>query len=585
MMVFNLKKRIASLLLATSVLGTAFAAMPVFAADNIEIVFEDVTETDPTIQQGEAKIKVSVKGADGDVSIAQVRVSFDGDLEYKDVEFAKDFKNLNMNDGAAVAPDEPTKANSLKKILTSVLSVKKPFEFDGETELFTLIFSGEPGESVSVTLDKENTYCQMGNDKIYSLASNSATATATEEGKEGVDAVVKVRMDKVPGFSVGNNTDAGSVITLTLTNEETGHSFSRTLNSSNKDDSFTATAFKVEENILKGSYTVELSGLGFVTYKKTGVTFDKELSITNAEFIPGDINKDEVVDSKDKAIYKVLLNDEYPEDYERFEEAADINRDGKVSSLDNVFEDIEDEVIEEPGDDEGENNGDDNGSGDGNGNGGNGNGGNNSGSNSGGNNNGGGGNAGIGGAPVGGGAVVGFVDLGNHGWAEDAIYTLKNRGIINGISATEFAPEANIKRGDFILILTRMLGVNNEFTENFADVPIGSYYYNAIGSAKAAGIATGDGTNFMPEDSITRQDLITLAYRAFESAGYITATEDTTSLDAFGDKDMIDDYAVSAMASMVKQGIIQGADGNVNPKGNATRAEVAVMCERLLRLM
>ena len=278
----------------------------------------------------------------------------------------------------------------------------------------------------------------------------------------------------------------------------------------------------------------------------------------------------------DKTLYKELLKTG------EYNEAADLNRDGYVDSLDNVFKHIDDEVIEEPGDNVGDNDGDNSG-----GDNGGSNGGNNSGNsgNSGGNNNGGGGNAGIGGAPVGGGAVVGFVDLGNHGWAEDAIYTLKNRGIINGISATEFAPEANIKRGDFILILTRMLGVNNEFTENFADVPIGSYYYNAIGSAKAAGIATGDGTNFMPEDSITRQDLITLAYRAFESAGYITATEDTTSLDAFGDKDMIDDYAVSAMASMVKQGIIQGADGNVNPKGNATRAEVAVMCERLLRLM
>ena len=178
-----------------------------------------------------------------------------------------------------------------------------------------------------------------------------------------------------------------------------------------------------------------------------------------------------------------------------------------------------------------------------------------------------------------------FTDLENHAWAKDAVYTLKNKGIISGISDTEFAPANNIKRGDFILILTRMLGVNNEFTENFADVPESAYYYQAIGSAKAAGIAQGSGENFMPENSITRQDLITLAYRAFLAKGYITETTDLTSLDTFGDKDSISDYAKTSMASMVKAGIIQGSNGNVNPKGFATRAEVAVMCARLVELM
>ncbi len=130
-----------------------------------------------------------------------------------------------------------------------------------------------------------------------------------------------------------------------------------------------------------------------------------------------------------------------------------------------------------------------------------------------------------------------------------------------------------------------MLSIDNEFTENFADVPEDIYYYNAVGSAKAAGIASGDGANFMPEESITRQDLITLAYRAFLAKGYIEETDDYSVLDAFADKDNISDYAVAPMAAMVKAGIIQGSDGNVNPKGNATRAEVAVMCAKLCELM
>ena len=132
-----------------------------------------------------------------------------------------------------------------------------------------------------------------------------------------------------------------------------------------------------------------------------------------------------------------------------------------------------------------------------------------------------------------------------------------------------------------MLILTKMLNITDEFTENFADVPEDMYYYNAIGSAKAAGVAYGSGENFMPEESITRQDLITLAYRAFLNLGYITETEDMSSLEQFADASDISDYAKAALASMVSAGIISGSDGNVNPKGYATRAEVAVMCAKL----
>ena len=163
---------------------------------------------------------------------------------------------------------------------------------------------------------------------------------------------------------------------------------------------------------------------------------------------------------------------------------------------------------------------------------------------------------------------------------------MQEKGIISGVSDTEFAPANNSKRGDFILILTRMLNTQAEVTDNFTDVPKDSYYYDAIAKAKAAGIATGDGISFMPENAITRQDLITLAYRAFLNLGYIEETTDFSILDQFIDKTDIADYASAPLAAMVKAGIIKGSDdGSVNPKGNATRAEVAVMCARLLELI
>lgn len=392
--------------------------------------------------------------------------------------------------------------------------------------------------------------------------------------------------------------------------------------------------------------------LAFCRYRYHTSLFDEPLSITNAEFVPGDVNNDNKVDADDKAaVAELIANSEYSE-------AADFNRDNKVNEDDlAVFEGIADEkpvpakmpkptvaggnkkiTVKwiKPSDESvtgytlkygttSLNNTKEiagidttsieitnlsaatqyrvqiaaknaNGTGEfsdiatastyeayvGGGQGG-----------------GGGTGGGGGGSSSGGGGFTPsapdntnntentetFTDLGNHEWAKDAIYSLKDKGIISGVSDTEFAPANNIKRGDFILILTRMLSVNDEFAENFADVPESAYYYNAVGSAKAAGIAQGSGENFMPENSITRQDLITLAYRAFLAKGYITETDDFTSLDAFADKGDISDYAQTAMASMVKAGIIQGSNGNVNPKGSATRAEVAVMCARLVELM
>ncbi|UKI35273.1 MAG: hypothetical protein L6V93_13840 [Clostridiales bacterium] len=66
--------------------------------------------------------------------------------------------------------------------------------------------------------------------------------------------------------------------------------------------------FTVENTLLSGdTYTVEISGIGYVTYKKTGVTFDDVLSVTNAEFIPGDVNADGKADSTDKAEVEKLI--------------------------------------------------------------------------------------------------------------------------------------------------------------------------------------------------------------------------------------------------------------------------------------
>ena len=668
-MKFNFMQKLGALAVTVCL---AFSAMPVFAAgtNKIEVTLTDVTETDLTTLKGEAKIKVGVKGAVGNVDIAQIALNFTGDLKYKSIQF---LKGENNPPECFLYSPNTALANAQKKLMPSIIS-STGVQFDDETDLFILTFAGEAGEGVTLNLDNlDDTYCTIGGNDLKAKQNESITVTASTKENRGKQAVVKLVMDKVDDFTAGRTEDGymGSGIDLKITSETTsGYTVYTILNNTlvskgGHRESESVPTFTVKNTVLADdTYTVEMLGIGYIPYKQTGVTFDEPLELTNADFIPGDINADGKVDIADKEECKKAIADEaYADDLSG---AADFNRDGVVNQYDlKIFNGISDgstvpskmskptvtggnekitvkwtkptdsnitgytvqygisstnlsqtveidnvnatsvditglsknttyyaRIAAKNADGTGEYSDtasaktnapiiDNGGVAAGGGGGG--------GSSSGG----GGSSSGGGGSSFGGGGVgvitpgksESFTDLQNYAWAKESIYKLKEKGIISGVSETEFAPANNIKRGDFILILTRMLSLNNDFTDNFADVDANAYYYKAVGIAKAAGIAQGVGENFMPENSITRQDLITLAYRAFIAKGYIEETGDYTVLDTFRDKDSISDYAAAPMASMVKAGIIQGSEGNVNPKGYATRAEVAVMCARLCELV
>lgn len=676
----KLKKLLAGIVAGAVLIST----LPAMAAESeIEVILENVTDTEINTLSGEAKIKVSVKGAAGSVSIAQMALAFEGDLKYKSIQFLQGENNPPT--GFLYSPNAAL-ANTNKTLLPSIIS-SSGLDFKEETDLFILTFAGDAGETVTLRVDDlDSTYCTVDGVDFKASGKTSCTATASSKENEGKEAVVRLVMDQVTDFTAGSQSDdayTGSGVEVKITSEQTdGYTVYTVLNNTlvskgGHRESESIPTFTLTNTVLAGdTYTVEVSGIGYVPFKKTGVTFDEVLEITNADFIPGDVNADNKVDAADKAeCEKAAADEAYAADLGG---AADFNRDGVVNQYDlDIFKGIVDETNTpekmqtptvsggnrkvtvtwtKPEDDSitgyriqyGTNrsslseskditdkdavsaeltglaagttyyvqiaakNADGTGaysdiasaktdsSGTG-GTGGGGTGGGTGGGASTGGGTGGGGFTGGGTGTTPGGTTTPtptptstpdttnpaepFTDLANYDWAKDSIYSLYEKGIISGTSATTYSPADNIKRGDFILILVRMLNIDNEFTENFADVPQDSYYYDAIGKAKAAGIAVGDGVNYMPENPITRQDLITLAYRAFLEKGYITEAQDTASLDVFADKDSISDYAVTAMASMVKAGIIQGSDGGVNPLGNATRAEVAVMCARLLDLM
>lgn len=180
----------------------------------------------------------------------------------------------------------------------------------------------------------------------------------------------------------------------------------------------------------------------------------------------------------------------------------------------------------------------------------------------------------------------GFADIANYGWANEAIVALAEKGIIKGVSETRFAPASNIKRADFMLLLVRMLGLDAEVTENFADVDQSKYYYEALGVAKELGLTTGVGNNkFNPEANITRQDMFVLAYRILQMQKAELVEADESAISTFNDYSKIADYAKEGLSTLVKNELVKGSDNKINPVGNATRAETAVFIYRLYNLL
>ncbi len=163
-------------------------------------------------------------------------------------------------------------------------------------------------------------------------------------------------------------------------------------------------------------------------------------------------------------------------------------------------------------------------------------------------------------------------------WAAEAIREVESRGIVNDASTTSFAPERNITRGELAYFLIRTLGLTAEATESFADVEADAFYAKELAVGKALGILNGVGDNkYNPEAEISRQDLMTIIARGMQLSGA------GADLSVFSDNAQIADYAKDAVGAMVLSGLVKGnADGTMNPLGNTTRAEAAVIMQRIL---
>ena len=175
---------------------------------------------------------------------------------------------------------------------------------------------------------------------------------------------------------------------------------------------------------------------------------------------------------------------------------------------------------------------------------------------------------------------TGFSDTNGH-WAESAISLLSEKGIINGMGDGSFNPEGRITRAQLAAIISKILD-GEMATASFSDVSEGAWYYEAVTKVNALGIMKGDGGSFRPEDYVKREEIAVTISNILKLKNITITAEGVEVPDA----DEISGWAKEGVENCIKLGIITGyEDGSFKAKNQATRAQIAVITEKLLKVL
>lgn len=175
-----------------------------------------------------------------------------------------------------------------------------------------------------------------------------------------------------------------------------------------------------------------------------------------------------------------------------------------------------------------------------------------------------------------------FKDVSEKDWFYDGVKYAVDSGLMNGVASDEFAPDDMLTRAMLVTILYRLAGeptVDGKAEMTFTDIDADSWYYDAVVWAISNDITKGVSAKFFaPDDAVTREQLVTFLWR------YADEPESKQSLDSFPDADKVSSFAEVAMSWAVENELIAGnAIGGkdyLDPQGNATRAQIAIIFMR-----
>ena len=177
-----------------------------------------------------------------------------------------------------------------------------------------------------------------------------------------------------------------------------------------------------------------------------------------------------------------------------------------------------------------------------------------------------------------------FTDVPETAWYADAVRYVYEHDLMNGTDTDQFSPDSTTSRSMIATILWRMAGspvVN--YAMDFSDVTQGQWYSEAIRWAASEGIVGGYGNGaFGTNDPITREQFAVMLYRFAQKQGYDVSVGENTNILSYADAFDVAEYAIPAMQWAYGAGIVNGSGANLNPQGDATRAQAAAMLMRFV---
>lgn len=172
-----------------------------------------------------------------------------------------------------------------------------------------------------------------------------------------------------------------------------------------------------------------------------------------------------------------------------------------------------------------------------------------------------------------------FTDAPEEGsWKYQGINCVVQNGVMNG-HAGKLRPDDSLTRAELVAMMVRVLGAHADRTsiEHYVDVVLGQWYYELMESGVAIKIVNGDGNKLMPNMPITREQTFTILARTF-----LKVQKNPNAADSFKDAASISDWAKASTNALIECNVVLGDTRNtLRPKANVTRAEFAVMLDRI----
>ena len=170
-----------------------------------------------------------------------------------------------------------------------------------------------------------------------------------------------------------------------------------------------------------------------------------------------------------------------------------------------------------------------------------------------------------------------YNDISSNSWYYNAVKYVYDNKIMSGTSVNTFAPDLSTTREMMVTIVYNAAGKPTaNYNGKFADVPNGKWFSTAVSWAVNNGITSGKSDNmFGVGENVTREQVAVFLYNFAKNQGKDVSAQ--ADLSKYGDAASVSSWAKTAMSWANAKGVINGSNGKLNPKGNATRAEIAQM--------